>query len=171
MPTSDIRIDALGPADKGWVLEWIAEQWYTPQVVAHDIVYQPHQLPGFAARLASTPGSVAEPVGLVTYKIEGKNCEIVTLDSRQPNRGIGSALIDAVVKQARQAGCRRVWLVTTNDNLHAVGFYQKRGFRLCRVDPGAVDRARRIKPEIPKVGDQNIPLHDELELEFVIGES
>jgi DNA-3-methyladenine glycosylase I len=162
---ADFVIEALGFTDKGWVLEWIAEQWVTPQVVAHGQVYQPHQLPGFAARPARGGG---EPVGLLTYTIEGRDCEIVTLDSRQPDRGVGTALVAAVEKLARQAGCRRVWLVTTNDNLHALAFYQKRGFRICRVDPGAVDRARRIKPEIPQVGSENIPIHDELELEKAV---
>ncbi len=164
MPT-DFVIEALGPADKGWVLEWIAEQWNAPMVVVHGQIYQPHQLPGFAARMAGRGG---EPVGLVTYTIEGKDCEVVTLDSRQTDHGIGTGLIEAVEKQARQAGCRRVWLVTTNDNLHALGFYQKRGFHICRVDPGAVDRSRRIKPEIPLTGNENIPIHDELELELML---
>jgi GNAT superfamily N-acetyltransferase len=163
MPTTDYTIEPLMHTDKGWVLEWVAEQWFTPQVVAHDQVYQPHQLPGFAARRGG------EPQALVTYTIDGKDCEIVTINSRQPNHGLASALIEAVEKVARQAGCRRVWLVTTNDNLHALAFTQKRGFRICRVDPGAVDRARRIKPDIPQVGEENIPLHDELQLEKVLG--
>ncbi len=162
MPNADFSIEPLEYTDRGWVLEWIAEQWHAPQVVVHDQVYQPHQLPGFAARRAG------EPLALVTYTIDGKDCEIVTLDSRQPNRGLATALIEAVEKAARQAGCRRVWLVTTNDNRHALAFYQKRGFHISRVNPGAVDRARRIKPEIPLVGEDNIPLHDEIELEKIL---
>ncbi len=155
----DFTIDSLQPTDKGWVLEWIAEEWQAPQVVVHDHVYQPHKLPGFAARRGG------EAVGLITFSMEGKDCEIVTLNSRLPNHGVATALIGAVEGLARQAGCRRVWLITTNDNLHALAFYQKRGFRLSRVDRGAVDRARRVKPDIPQVGQQGIPLHDELELE------
>jgi DNA-3-methyladenine glycosylase I len=159
----EFNINPLMPTDKGWVLEWIAEQWFTPQVVVHDQVYQPHQLPGFAARRGG------EVIGLITYSLAGKDCEIVTLNSRSENRGVGSALIEAVEDIARHAGCRRVWLVTTNDNLQALAFYQKRGFHLCRVDRGAVDRARRIKPDIPLVGQEGIPLHDELELEIELG--
>jgi GNAT superfamily N-acetyltransferase len=92
-------------------------------------------------------------------------CEIVTLDNLGDRRGVGTALIEAVMETARAAGCRRLWLITTNDNLRALRFYQKRGFRLVRLSPDAVTAARRIKPEIPLVGEDGIPLRDELELE------
>lgn len=59
----------------------------------------------------------------------------------------------------------RIWLITTNDNLNALGFYQKRGFRIKAVYPGAVDEARRIKPEIPLAASNGIPIRDEIELE------
>ena len=94
--------------------------------------------------------------------------EVVTLDSLRPGRGIGTALIEAVKSAASAAGCRRLWLITTNDNLHALGFYQKRGFRLVAVHPGAVDAARRLKPEIPLNGNDGIPIRDEIELEIVL---
>ena len=64
------------------------------------------------------------------------------------------------------AGCASVWLTTTNYNLDALRFYQRRGFRLVRVRPGAVDEARQtMKPEIPEVGSFGIPMRDELDLE------
>ncbi|HEX9013152.1 MAG TPA: GNAT family N-acetyltransferase [Anaerolineaceae bacterium] len=162
MSAAQYTIEPLAPADRGWVLEWTAETWHAPQVIVHDQVYLPHQLPGFAARRGG------EPVGLITFTIAGRACEIVTLESRLTEQGIGSGLVAAVETAARRAGCRRLWLVTTNDNLGALGFYQRLGFRICRVDSGAVDRARRMKPEIPQVGADNIPLHDELEMEKVL---
>ncbi|MFE9956784.1 hypothetical protein [Micromonospora sp. NPDC005299] len=36
---------------------------------------------------------------------------------------------------------------------------------LVGVDAGAVDRARAVKPSIPYLGEDDIPLHDELRLE------
>src|SRR5207245_7878738 len=69
-------------------------------------------------------------VGLLTYRIEGSDCDIVTIDSTAQGEGIGTALIDAVKERAKAIGCMRVWLITTNDNLNALGFYQRRGFRL-----------------------------------------
>jgi len=105
---------------------------------------------------------------LVTFQITGDACEIVTLDSLIEDRGIGTGLIEAVSTAASAVGCRRLWLITTNDNLHALGFYQKRGFRLAAVHPGAVDAARKLKPEIPLIGNDGIPIRDEIELEIVL---
>ena len=75
-------------------------------------------------------------------------------------------MIDEVLKEARQQNCQRLFLVTTNDNLHALGFYQRYGFELTCVRRGAVDEARKIKPGIPIIGMNDIPLHDEIELEM-----
>ncbi|MBN2472383.1 MAG: GNAT family N-acetyltransferase [Anaerolineae bacterium] len=157
-------IHPLRAEDRPWVRALLSARWGAPTVVAHGDSIEADTLPGFYARLA---GEVA---GLVTTRIAGDACEIVSLDSLHEGRGIGSALIAAVVAAARAAGCRRVWLVTTNDNLHALGFYQRRGFRLVAVHPGAVDAARKIKPQIPLIGLDNIPLHDELELTLALGE-
>ena len=75
-------------------------------------------------------------------------------------------MIEAVRLLARRQGCTRLWVITTNDNVDALRFYQRRGFRLVRVHRGAVDRSRaRLKPEIPSVGAYGIPLRDEIELE------
>jgi DNA-3-methyladenine glycosylase I len=140
----------------------MSEQWHAPQVVVHDRVYYPHQLPGFVAFLGG------ERVGLLTYALENQAMEVVTLNSAREKRGVGTALIDSAEAFARRAGCRRIWLITTNDNLDALGFYQKRGYHLVKVSPGAVDRARRMKAVIPLVGEHGIPIHDELELEKIL---
>jgi GNAT superfamily N-acetyltransferase len=99
------------------------------------------------------------------YSIDGGACEIVTIDSLI-ERGIGTALVEAVTDAARAAGCGRLWLVTTNDNLPALRFYQKRRFALVAVHREAVAEARKLKPEIPLVGLDGIPIRDELELEL-----
>jgi DNA-3-methyladenine glycosylase I len=91
---------------------------------------------------------------------------LVTLDALQEGRGVGSALLTAVVEQAGREGCRRLWLVTTNDNLAALRFYQRRGLRIVVVRRCAVDEARRVKPSIPLTGHDGIPIHDEVELEL-----
>ena len=73
-------------------------------------------------------------------------------------------LIEAVRAEAKRQGCQQIRLTTTNDNIGALRFYQRRGFRLAELRPGAVDAARREKPEIPRVGDYGIPLRDEIDL-------
>jgi ribosomal protein S18 acetylase RimI-like enzyme len=109
-----------------------------------------------------------EVVGVATYRIDGAACELGTLYAVEGRRraGVGSRLVDAVVGAAREAGCRRVWLVTTNDNVDALRFYQRRGFRLAELHAGAVDRSRAtLKPSIPAIGEHGIPIRDELVLE------
>jgi GNAT superfamily N-acetyltransferase len=119
------------------------------------------------------PAFVAEAagghlLGMLTY-VPGhdwRQCEILTLHAGEQWRGAGTALIEAAGQLARQQGCARLWVITTNDNVDALRFYQRRGFCLVTVHRGAVDRSRaRLKPEIPPVGAYGIPLRDEIELE------
>jgi N-acetylglutamate synthase-like GNAT family acetyltransferase len=106
-------------------------------------------------------------VGALTYVVRDADCEVLTLHADDRRKGLGIALIAEVKKIARRAGCTRLWLITTNDNLDALRFYQRRGFRLAALHQGAVDDSRsRLKPEISAVGDYNIPIRDELELEL-----
>jgi ribosomal protein S18 acetylase RimI-like enzyme len=150
----------LRPEDAAWVAQHIAAEWGAEIVVAHGAVYRPAELPGFVAEVGD------EKMGLLTYHIAGDACEIVTLDSQRPNCGIGAALIAAVKEATQQAGCRRLWLITTNDNTHALRFYQKRGFVLAALHRDAVAASRAIKPEIPLIGNDGIPIRDEIELEL-----
>jgi ribosomal protein S18 acetylase RimI-like enzyme len=115
------------------------------------------------------PGFVAEEAGrahgIATYRVEGAECELAFIEAFERRRGIGSALLTAV--RGAVEGCARIWLVTTNDNLDALRFYQRRGFRLVALRAGAVDAAREaLKPGIGRVGESGIPMHDELELEL-----
>ncbi|MBV9414559.1 MAG: GNAT family N-acetyltransferase [Solirubrobacterales bacterium] len=105
-------------------------------------------------------------VGLATFRVAGCECELGSLDALRPGQGIGSTLLEGVANEARRRGCRRLWLITTNDNLNAIRFYQRRGLRLVAVHAGAVDDARRLKPSIPLVGEDGIPIRDELEFEL-----
>jgi len=162
--TSDVNllIRAVTDSDRTWVAEFIKQQWCAEIVVAHGIVYRPDTLPGFMATHDD------QVVGLITYCIADTACEVVTLDSLQPGNGIGTALIAAVKEQARQSNCRRLWLITTNDNLYALRFYQKRGFVLVAIHRNALEQSRKIKPEIPLIGNDGIPLRDEIELEMML---
>lgn len=157
-----IAVAPLGPADRAWAARFLTERWGAPMVVAHGVAYRAEELPGFYAAYAG------ERAGLITYHVAGDACEVVSLDSARPGLGVGTALLDAVAAEARRWGCRRVWLITTNDNLRALGFYQRRGFALVAVRRGAVDEARKLKPEIPLVGDGGIPIRDEIELELLL---
>jgi GNAT superfamily N-acetyltransferase len=117
-------------------------------------------LPGFVAEL---DGATA---GLLTYDIAGDSCEVVTIDAVETRRGVGSALLRAAGKAARSAGCRRLWLITTNDNVAALRFYLRNGMRLVAVHLDALERSRELKPSIPTHADDGTPLRDEWELEL-----
>ena len=156
---SAVTIRPKEPGDRDWVLRFLRDRWGSERQVANGEVSFPADHPGLVALLDGTP------VGLLTYRMDGESCEITLIDSGTQHAGIGTALLGAAERVARTAGCIRLWLVTTNDNLNALRFYQRRGFVLTALRPNALENSRRLKPEIPPVGDYGIPLRDELELE------
>ena len=101
---------------------------------------------------------------MLMYIVDGDSCEVLTLHVADQWRGVGSALLREVGRVAREAGCRRMWLITTNDNVDALRFYQRRGFHLAKLHAGGIVRGRKLKPEIPAIGEYGIPIHDELDL-------
>jgi len=104
-------------------------------------------------------------VGALTYALDGDRCEILTLHAAERYRGIGRILLERLQGLVGSQGCRLLWLITTNDNVDALRFYQRRGFHLAELHRGAVDESRRsLKPEIPVVGEHGIRIRDELEL-------
>jgi ribosomal protein S18 acetylase RimI-like enzyme len=162
MSMDDFSIRPVKDSDRAWVANFIARQWGAEIVIAYGVVFHASKLPGFVALRGD------EKLGLVTYNIDDRACEIITLNSLQPGIGIGAALIDAVKAHARQAGCQRLFLMTANDNIDALRFYQKRGFVLVAVHRNAAEQARKLKPQIPFIGEHGIPLRDEIELEMML---
>jgi GNAT superfamily N-acetyltransferase len=154
----EVRIRPVNEDDRPMLSWLVAELWGAEVVAVHGSMLRPAELPGF---IAERSGRVA---GLLTYQVVGDMLEIVTLNAIDRRAGIGTALIEASAGTARRYGCRQIRLTTTNDNIDALRFYQRRGFRLAELRPGAVDRSRLAKPGIPRVGDYGIPLHDEIDL-------
>ena len=138
---------------------WI-EHWGGEEMISRGTIYRPEQLEGFVVEDGE------EWVGLLTFVLKADECEVMSLDSLREGQGIGSKLIDQITDEARTQGCKRLFLITTNDNLNALGFYQKRGFEIVAIHRGAVNESRKRKPSIPLVGYNNIPLRDEIELEM-----
>ena len=140
---------------------WI-EHWGGEEMITRGRVYRPEQLEGFVFEDGE------EWLGLLTFFIEDGECEVTSLDSLREGQGIGSTLIDKAIEEARARGCRRLFLITTNDNLNALGFYQKRRFEMVAIYRGAVNESRKRKPGIPLIGMNGIPLRDEIELEVLL---
>jgi ribosomal protein S18 acetylase RimI-like enzyme len=105
-------------------------------------------------------------VGALAYQIGENDLELVSIAAGAPGTGAGTALLAHAADLARAHGLYRIWLVTTNDNLDALRFYQRRGMRIVAVEPDAVDRSRELKPTIPQVGGYGIAIRDELTLEL-----
>ena len=155
-----ITLRRLTPRDMPRLRQVWKKNWGDEFMVVRGVVYHPENLEGFMAHNGS------DCVGEITYDLHDGDCEIISLDSECEGQGLGTRLIEAVVQEARKQDCGRVFLITTNDNLKALGFYQKRGFELVRINRGAVNEARKLKPGIPLIGMNNIPLRDEIELEI-----
>lgn len=148
--------------DREEVARFIESHWRSRVVMSSGKAYYPHQEQGFFERRSG------EIVGLLTFHVEAGAMEILTLNSTVEGQGIGSSLMLSAIDCARDIGCKRIWLTTTNDNLRVVDFHQRLGFRLTQVRLGVVDEARKIKPQIPLAGERGIPIRDELVMELEI---
>jgi ribosomal protein S18 acetylase RimI-like enzyme len=154
-----ISVRPIIETDKTWINRILTDRWGSTTIVSRGVLHVADELSGFVA--------VEENVlvGILTFRFESGACEVVSLDSLAEGRGIGSSLLKSVEHFAKEKRCNRIWLITTNDNLHALRFYQRRGYILVAVHRDAIKRSRQLKPQIPIVGKDGIPLRDEIELE------
>ncbi len=152
----DIEVRASTEADREWIRRQLTDSWGSHMLV----------LRGELLDATGCPALIAgDRDGLLHYRVLGNDvCEIVTLEAFRTGRGIGTVLVETLAARARAEGRKRLLVVTTNDNLDALRFYQARGFRLHALRPGAIEAARRLKPEIAPTGNYGLPIRDELEL-------
>ncbi len=163
MPTSvEFTIHPVTEQDKTWVMHTV-QQWGADFIVTRGRKVYPCEIEGFYA--ASDTG---DHLGLITFEIIGDQCEVVTLDAFVQFAGVGTALLAHVRTVATARGRWRLWLITTNDNVDAMRFYQRRGFVLAAVHVNAIAESRRIKPTIREIGMHGIPLRDEVEFEMML---
>ena len=158
----NFQIRPINKRTDTWIEAFLIRQWGTTKIVTRGILHDANHLPGFVGIFQELP------TGLTTYHIHNHACEIVTLNSTHEGKGVGSALLDATKKIAESMDCHRLWVITTNDNLPALHFYQKRGFHLVAVHRNAIHYSRKLKPDIPKIGLDGIPIRDEIELEIML---
>lgn len=154
------QVQPLTPSQRQSLEPLLRENWGGPLIASRGRLLDARLLPGLWV------GEEGRLVGYLLYHPEGDQWEVALLEALEQGRGVGSSLLGAVEELARRCGCKRLWLVTTNDNIHALAFYQRRGFSLAALHRDAVTEARKtLKPFIPLVGEGGIPLRDELELE------
>lgn len=159
---SDFIIRPLDKKDEAWVAQVATTLWGSSRMVSRGKLWDMSKLPGFIAE------NEARPVGLLTYKKEGDEIELASLNALTPGKGIGTALLEELKKKAQEEGCKKIIVITTNDNTSALHFYQKRGFVISSIRVNEMENARKVKPEIPLTGEDDIPLRDEIELEMSI---
>jgi GNAT superfamily N-acetyltransferase len=149
----------IEPVGQEFIRRRWEESWGLP-VVSISRTYLPEDVSGLVWR-----DEWGEPQGLITWHIERDHAEIVSMDASQQGRHIGGRLLDGAEAELRKRGVRRATIVTTNDNLRAIAFYVRRGYRIVRVALDDMDRVRKIKPTVPLLGNDNIPLRDMFEME------
>ena len=159
-----MNIIALSEKHKEEVERIAAKSWGSFFIVAHRELFDMRTLPCFIAI-----SDKDEILGYCYYRNESNEYEIMAIEAVKPNSGVGSALIKAVAARAQSENCGRVYLQTSNDNTHALRFYQRRGFVICDVRLNEFEYLRKLKPEIPLIGDNDIAILHEIELEFLMG--
>jgi N-acetylglutamate synthase-like GNAT family acetyltransferase len=156
------QISPIHPSDKPWVTALLKKEWAGPKIVTCGRLHMANEYPGFIAVQDN------ERVGLITYHMANGECEITSMNSLIESQGIGTSLVEAVKKVAKEENCERLWLITTNDNKKAQRWWRKRGFRQFAVHLNSIEQARLLKPEIPMTGNGGIPIRDEIEMHMML---
>ena len=152
----------INSQNRNLINAFIEQHWYTTTMIIRGKEIDMTKTEGF---YFSEGENI---VGLITYIVYDNILEITSLDSLQENQGIGSKLVEVVIHEAKERKYQKIVLVTTNDNINAIKFYQKRGFDMVHLFHNALDVSRKLKPEIPLIGENSIPLRHEIEFELSI---
>lgn len=142
------------PADREAIARYLEERWGSTQIA----------LRGRLVDAAELPAITSEPVGAALATYDPEAGELISIDATERGTGVGTALVEAVSAELARLGHESMRVTTTNDNLDALRFYQRRGFRIAAIRVGAVKGARLQKPTIPLEGQFGIPIRDEIDL-------
>jgi GNAT superfamily N-acetyltransferase len=155
-----MNIKMISSENREQINDFTSSHWFSTVMVVRGELVDMTILDGF---VTCVDGKI---IGLVTYKIKGNECEIMSLDSLMEKQGIGTTLVNKVIETARENNCTKIKLITTNDNINALRFYQKLGFDMAKLYHNALDISRKLKPSIPLLGEFDIPLKHEIEFEM-----
>ena len=148
-------------ADARATLELFHRDFRRTQVLAFGEMMDLAVLPAVVAEMK---GEIA---GALAYRLLPDVLQIVALatDPMWQRSGVGGYLVAEVELMARRRGLGRVIFCTTNDNLPALYFYQRRDYRITELVAGAL--LPHIKPAFA-CGFAGIPVRDEIRLEKVL---
>ena len=157
-----MQIFPITELDRNQLQAFIRSFWHADEMVTKGRLHTPWLHQGYVCKEED------QIVGAITYQVFNQEMEITLLDSRQRNRGYGTKLVEKVILEAKKQRCKRVWCMTTNDNMPAMGFFQKRGFEMVKLHLNSMEKSRKLKPGIPLTGAGGIPIKHEVELEMVL---
>ena len=163
-PLPPVSVRPLESDDADWARRVLVSTWGSVFAARKGELVDTSVLPGFVAALD------AADVGLAIVAPRGPEYEVVSVSTSVEGRGVGRALLRRCVDDARETGCRRVWLTTTNDNVRAFAFYQRFGLDLCAFHRHGVDVSRQLKPSIPMFAASGVPIAHELEFELILAQ-
>jgi GNAT superfamily N-acetyltransferase len=159
-----VEVRRVEPADRPWIAEVIKGAFSSTRVVSRGRVTEDASiLEGFAVE------SDRRPIGCALWRVDDGDCELVVIVTTYRGAGAGTALLDAVVAEAKARGWHRLWLITTNDNSDAIRLYQRAGWDWVAWHRDAVEKSRELKPELPPTGAHGIPIRHEIEFEYPLG--
>lgn len=154
----------VNDADRHLIAHLTETEWGLP-IVSVSGLHNPSALPGIVAEYDG------EILGVLTYRMNEYEMEVVTLKSLLEGRGIGSALL-AEARRIAQVARRRLFLITTNENLRAIGFYQRRGMEMVAIHRNFVEEVERAKAGVfggrAPVEDDGIVFRHAIEFEYPI---
>ena len=156
------KVRKLTETDDEWRMATLEAGWGSTRVARLGALIDAATLPGFVAERDG------ERIGLCTYVERDDGVEVVTIQALVEGTGVGRALLDRLRRVAVDSGAARLWLITTNDNVRAFGFYQRWGMDLVRIVPDGVVASRQVKPSIPARSADGIALRHELEFELLL---
>lgn len=153
-------IRQINENDRSIINEYITHHFSSQRLVSRGVVHDSNILPGIIAC------SEDDPLGFILYHVDGEECQIIAAVSIVQEEGFGRTLMREMQGITRSAGCKRLWLITTNNNIAAQKFYQSLGFKLVKTHVDAITNSRFLKPEIPEKDSEGVPIKDELEYEL-----
>jgi ribosomal protein S18 acetylase RimI-like enzyme len=144
-------------SDRAAARELFQRDFGRTRIVAFGEVMDIESMPALVAVL------YAEPSGALAYRLLGDSLHIVALatDPMWQRSGVGGYLVAEAELIARKLKLGRIVVATTNDNLPALHFYQRRGYRMTELVASSV--VAHTHQEI--AGFAGIPVRDEIRLE------
>src|ERR1700738_3104778 len=144
-------------ADRRAARELFQQDFGRTQIVAFGEVMDIDQMPALVAVMH------IEPSGALAYRLMGNALHIVALatDPMWQRSGVGGHLVAEAELLARRLKLARLIVSTTNDNLPALYFYQRRGYKLTDLVPNSVIEHTHNE----QLGFAGIPVRDEVRLE------